>query len=184
TSIDVPDDEERRARGGESRGRLPVQADVLDELPELRFPRLVAARKIPVRRLGRTHPGQHLVVRERFDAVAAAKTLDVQFPAPAVYLEGKEILPFGAADVEKGGRIPRGSQQEKGVVVDRHLPEIRVSKSLDAREVAEEPARQVDQMDPLIDELATPGQVRIGPPLRFVPDSTAVSVPTAHEHEI
>ena len=53
----------------------------------------------------------------------------------------------------------------------------------DAREVAQEPARQVDQVDALVDQLAAAGNGRIGAPFVLVAGTAAMSVAAADEHQ-
>ena len=76
-----------------------------------------------------------------------------------------------------------GAEAEKGVVVDRHIPEGSGGVALDGGELAEEPAGEVDEMDALIDEFAAAGEGGIGAPLAVVALAAAVAVAGAEKHE-
>ena len=54
---------------------------------------------------------------------------------------------------------------------------------LDAGEVAEEPAREINEMHALVDEFAAAGKRRIGAPLAVVADAPPVAVASADEHQ-
>ena len=54
---------------------------------------------------------------------------------------------------------------------------------LDRRELAQEPACEVDEMHALIDEFAAAGELGIGAPLAVVADAAAVAVARADEHQ-
>ena len=56
-------------------------------------------------------------------------------------------------------------------------------EAVDVGEVAQEPARQIDQMNALIDQLAAAGDRRVGPPLLVVADAPAVAVAGRAEHQ-
>src|SRR4029079_6916919 len=99
-------------RVGETGGRRAMQPDVVEELGELERPRLVAAGKLPRRRLGRAHFRQHLVERDALDAVTAAQAVDLYLRGLAVDLEREQVLPFRAAHVQEGRAIGRRAEQQ------------------------------------------------------------------------
>jgi hypothetical protein len=53
----------------------------------------------------------------------------------------------------------------------------------DGREIAEKPSRQIDEVDPLIDQLTAAGDFRVGAPFLLVAHTTTVSVSGPHEHQ-
>ena len=80
---------------------------------------------------------------------------------------------------------PRGGHEtQERVVVHGHVPEVGVCRALDRFERPEEPARQVDEVNSLIDKLATTGSERIRPPLALVTRPPAVAVASPHEHQL
>ena len=56
-------------------------------------------------------------------------------------------------------------------------------ETLDLGEIAEKPARQIDQMRPLVDQLAAARLGRIGAPFAVVADPPAMAVARAQEHQ-
>src|SRR6266568_6658229 len=49
-------------------------------------------------------------------------------------------------------------------------------------EIAQEPARQIDEMNPLVDQFATSGKFRHGTPFLVIAKPAAMSVTGPHEH--
>ena len=94
----------------------------------------------------------------------------LQLALAAVELEGKHVLPFRAAGMQESHLLLGRLQQEEGIVVDRHIPEESVGRAVDFGDVTQEPARQIDQMNPLIDQLAAARDCRVRPPLLVVAD--------------
>src|ERR1700730_19123913 len=103
TAIDAVDHGQRGLRSGEPRGGRTIQADVVQELGELQLPRAIAPRVLPDCRLGRTHLREHSMERHTLETVAATKAVDRELAVAAVDLEREQVLPFRAADVQKGG---------------------------------------------------------------------------------
>src|ERR1035438_29435 len=76
-----------------------------------------------------------------------------------------------------------GFEQQESVIFDRHFPEVTGRAAGDAREVAQEPARQVDQVYALVQQFAAARGARIGSPLALVAGTAAVSVAAADEQQ-
>ena len=55
--------------------------------------------------------------------------------------------------------------------------------ALHFREIAEEPAGEIDQMHALVDQFAAAGEFRIGAPFPLVAGPAAVAVAAANEHQ-
>ena len=58
-----------------------------------------------------------------------------------------------------------------------------MGRAVDFGDVAQEPARQIDQMNPLIDQLAAAGDARVRPPLLVVADAPAMAVAGPQKHQ-
>ena len=86
--------------------------------------------------------------------------------------------------MKEGGLLSHRSQEQKGIVVHRHLPEVRMGEPVHRGEVAKEPARQVDEVHALIDQLTGTRQYRVGSPFLLVSDATTVSVAPTDEHQL
>src|SRR5208283_3890700 len=100
-----------------------------------------------------------------------------------VNLKREKILPLGATDVEPRG-LPFGCPQiQKGIVIHRHVPEIRRRLTLRFCEGAEKPAGEINQMDSLIKQFTAPGKFRVGAPFLVVTHTPAVAVTRANEHQ-
>ena len=82
------------------------------------------------------------------------------------------------------GTVGLGAQQHEGIVINRHVPEERVRKAFHVNEVAKKPAREIDQMHALIDDLSAARQFWIRAPLALVSDASTVPIPAAHEHHV
>src|SRR5262245_64245096 len=95
---------------------------------------------LPGRRVWWSHFRTHLVEHEAFHTVAASKTVDLNLGALSVDLEREKILPLGAAHMQKRALIRRGAKMKKGVVVSRHVPEIRMRETGDCWEFTQKPA--------------------------------------------
>src|SRR5439155_8550261 len=99
-------------------------------------------------------------------------------------LEGEQVLPFRPTGVQKRNLAARGFEEQKAIVLYRHVPEVGVGTPLDAGEVAQEPAREVDQVRPLVDQLPASGNSRLGTPFPIVARTPAMAVPAADEHHL
>ena len=181
--MDALNDGQRRAGFAQTGLRLASRADVGEKFRDLQPPRIVAARVLPRGRFRRPHLGEHAVKGESLDPVAAAETFDVQLSGAPVDFEREEVFPFRAAHLQPRGLAGGGAEIEKGVVVHRHVPKARARVPLDAGEVAEEPAREINEMHALVDEFAAAGKRRIGAPLAVVADAPPVAVASANKHQ-
>ena len=79
--------------------------------------------------------------------------------------------------------LRRGLEQHEAVVVDRHVPEVGMREAVDFDEFAEKPARQIDEMNALIDQFAAAGALRLSAPLAVIAQAAAVAVAGPHEHQ-
>jgi hypothetical protein len=122
-------------------------------------------------------------VNKPFHAVAPPEAIDCDLACPAVDLEREEVLPFCAADMQECDLSRLRAKSHKRVVLDRHIPKVRRHDALDRGEGPEEPAREIDEVDALIDELASAGLYRVGTPFLVVTDTTAVAISTPDEHQ-
>src|SRR5205807_5905317 len=110
------------------------------------------------------------------------------------HFKRERILPLRPAHVQGSDLSRRRPQKPKRVIFDRRSrgrmapagllrslrrPEVgrRVAKPLD--DVSEEPPAQVDDVDPLVQELSSPGDLPIETPLLRVARPAAVAVPAA-----
>ena len=116
-------------------------------------------------------------------AIAAAKPSDLDLAFAAINLERKQVFPLRAARVQEGRLIGRRPQDHEAVVIDRHVPEIGMGRSLDLDEVTQNPTGEIDQVWPLVDELAAARSPRIGAPFPVVAQPSAMAVPAAQVHE-
>src|SRR5262245_24859704 len=121
-TVNLVDNDEGRAGGSEAGSGRPVQAVVFQKLGELDLPRLIATRVYPDRRLRRPHLGKHAVPGQTLEAIAATEPVDRELALPSVDLERKQVLPFGAADVEEGHSAVLSAEGQKRIVVYRHVP--------------------------------------------------------------
>src|SRR5580658_2921448 len=76
-----------------------------------------------------------------------------------------------------------GFKQQESVIFHGHLPEEAGRAPGDAREVAQEPARQVDQVDALVEQLAAARNGRIRAPLALIAGAAAVAVASADKQQ-
>ena len=110
----------------------------------------------------------------------------MQLAVAAVDLEREQVLPLGAADVQERGLVARAvSQQQEGVVVDRHLPEIGVRRS--PRRRVKSPRNQRDRSircTPWSISSPPPDSAGVGAPFLVVADAPAVAVAAADEHQL
>src|SRR5437879_9209832 len=74
-------------------------------------------------------------------------------------------------------------QAQKRIVIDRHVPEIRSGVSFHNREIAEENSSQIDQVHPLVDQLAAARKLGVRPPFPIVANAAALPVTCPHKHE-
>src|ERR1700744_4875471 len=72
---------------------------------------------------------------------------------------------------------------KKSVVVDRHVPKKRIHKPVDLRPLPKEPAREVDQVNSLVNQLSAARLFRVRPPFFVVAYAAAMSITGADEHE-
>src|SRR6185312_20216 len=162
---------------------LPLQANVIQEFLHFHGPGVVRHRVFPDRGFRGTHFRKHAIPGESLEPVAAAESLDVQLAAAATDLEGKRVLPLGAARVQKGD-LPGGRlQQKECVVIDGHVPEVGMGRAVHLHELPEEPTCEIDDVDTLIDQLAAAGNFRLSTPLPLVTKATAMAVAGAHKQE-
>src|SRR6202030_923784 len=120
---------ERRSGVAQTGGRFAIDSNIFEEFGKFQGPRLVAARILPRRRFRRTHFREHLVERQTLEAVRSAEALDVKLGAAAVNLEREQVLPLRAADVKESRLLTRCAQEQEGVVIDWHVPEVRVGEA-------------------------------------------------------
>src|SRR5689334_9551720 len=85
--------------------------------------------------------------------------------------------------MQEGHLLRGGFQQQEGVVLHGHVPEVGRNRSLHLVEVAQEPACKVDQVHALVDELSAAGMLRLCTPLRVITDPAAMPVACPHEEE-
>ena len=102
----------------------------------------------------------------------------------SVNFEREKIFPFRATDVQPRGLAFGRAQTQKGIVVHRHLPEIGCRVAFNFFEIAQKPARQINQMNSLVNQLAAAGKFRIGAPFLVVTDAPAMAVTRANETSI
>src|SRR5581483_4972698 len=121
--------------------------------------------------------------RETLGAVAAAKALDGQLAVAPHDFEDEQVLPFGPGRMQPGHALPGAGEREETIVLHGSLPEIGRYRAVSQRELAEEPARQIDQMRALIDQLAAAGNFGLEAPLFLVTDASAMPVASADEHQ-
>src|SRR4029079_2662504 len=96
----------------------------------------------------------------------------------------KGIFPFRAAYVQERDLFASRLEQQEGIVIHRHIPEISVRVAIDFREIAEEPAGRIDQMGPLIDQLTATRARWVGTPFAVVSNAAAMPVTRAQKHQI
>ena len=101
----------------------------------------------------------------------------------AVDFEAEQVLPLGAARVQPGDLAGLRLQQREPVVFDFPVPEKPGEVAGDFGEIAQKPAREVDQVDALVEHLAAAGDPPVAPPLLFHAEPPALAVAAADEHE-
>src|SRR6202011_1182008 len=99
-------------------------------------------------------------------------------------LERKKVLPFGAADLQPGGLPARGSQAQKRVVIHLSVPEVSRRVSVNCHEFAQKRASQIDKMNSLVDQLATPAPGGVHSPFALVPQSSSVTITATDKHRL
>src|SRR5437016_4901813 len=72
------------------------------------------------------------------------------------------------------------SQEQERIVIDFHVPEVCRREPMHVDEIAQEPAGQIDEVHPLIDEPASSGKLGLRAPFLFVANATAMPVPTTN----
>src|SRR5215472_2865813 len=82
--------------------------------------------------------------------------------------------------------LPIGRRQShERIVLHRHGPEVGLDSCRYLGELGtNEPTREVDEVNPLVEKLATPCFGGIGAPFLFVTDASTVAVAGAHEHDV
>ena len=100
-------------------------------------------------------------------------------------LERKQVLPFGATHLQPGGLPAGGPQTQKGVIIHLNVPEVGRRVSVNRHEFAHKGGSQIDEMNPLIDQLAAaaPHMGRHAP-FAVVARAPAVTVAAADEHRV
>ena len=82
------------------------------------------------------------------------------------------------------GELAAGAaQREKAVVVDGYVPEIGRRRTEGELELAQEPAREVDEMRALVDQLAAAGKLGSAAPFALVARPSAMAVAAANEEQ-
>ena len=84
--------------------------------------------------------------------------------------------------MEPRERSRRALQREERVVLHLHRPERGAEVAERERDVAGEEAREVDEVDALVDELSAARHLGVGAPFALVAESAAVAVAGADEH--
>src|SRR5262249_11539045 len=135
-----------------------------EECSVFRLPRIVGHRIFPCKGLRWAHLRRHLIPGHAFRTITPAEPADFELTHPAGNLEREEVLPFCPTGMKKGYLAPCRLQQEKTVILHRHIPEVSTRAPSYAGEVAQKPAGEVDQMRPLIDQLAPARLLRHGAP--------------------
>src|SRR5258708_4141161 len=79
--------------------------------------------------------------------------------------------------------VIRRSEQKKPVIFDRHIPEKGPSRSPFQLEFPPQPAAQIDEMDPLVQQFAAAGNLWVRSPFTVIPHASAMSIPRADIHE-
>lgn len=183
-SINFLGDRER-GTGGVKAGRgFSPETDVLQQLGKLQRPGDVVTGVLADRRVGRPHLGQHPVMRQAFDTVAAAQPINRNLSIASVDFQREEVFPFRAAHVEERRLPTRRSQGEERVVVNRHIPEVRGRDPVNVgKRPSKKPAGQIDQVHSLIDELSSTGLLRVGSPLPLVSNAATMSVAASDKHQ-
>src|SRR5277367_5931814 len=74
-------------------------------------------------------------------------------------------------------------EQHEAVVLDRHVPEIRMREAADFDKFAKKPARQINQVDSLIDQFPASGALWLSTPLTIITGPAAVSVARTDEKQ-
>src|SRR6266481_4075818 len=121
--------------------------------------------------------------RQTLGAIAAAEPLDRQLAVAPHDLEHEQVLPFGPGGVQPGHPLLFSSECEKAIVLHGSLPEIGRRSTVGQVELAEKPARQVDQVRALIDQFAAAGNLRLEAPFLLVADAPSVPVAAANEQQ-
>jgi hypothetical protein len=86
--------------------------------------------------------------------------------------------------VEPGDFAVLRLEVAEAVVLDFPVPEEAFDGALNLRELAEEPAGEVDEVDALVEHLAAAGDVPLPPPLLLHAEPAALPVAAADEHHL
>ena len=82
------------------------------------------------------------------------------------------------------GHLPAcAAQRHEAIVVGLHIPEQCRHRCVVDGQVAEKPARQIDQVRALIDQLAAAGNRGLRAPFFLIADASAVAIARADEHQ-
>src|SRR5207248_3524669 len=154
------------------------------EVGDLEGPGPVALWPFPDRGRGRPHLREHLVERQPLHAVAAPQAGDLQLCGAVGDLEGEEVLPFRPRGVQPGKPARAGTEGEECVVLDIRLPEVGPALCEGEIDVAGDVAGEVDQVDPLVDQLPTARGLAAGPPLLLVARPAPVAVATTDVQQV
>src|SRR6476660_9333010 len=85
--------------------------------------------------------------------------------------------------MEPGDLAAAGLQHGKAVVLDFPIPEEAGDVAGDIDEIAQEPARQVDQMDALVEHLSAAGDGALPAPFLFHSEPATETIASAEEHQ-
>ena len=107
----------------------------------------------------------------------------VSLPSRPMISKRKLVLPFGPGGMQPRHPVFRARQSQEAIVVDLSRPEIAGHGAVGQGEIAEKPARQVDQMRALVDQLAAAGNFLVKAPLLLIADAAAMAVAAANEHQ-
>ena len=91
-------------------------------------------------------------------------------------LEREQVLPLASSWRAARRTHRRGAQGEEGVVLDLHVPELGAELAEGQLDVAGEVAGEVDEVAPLVEQLATARELALRPPLGLVAEATTVAV--------
>src|SRR6059058_2001092 len=86
--------------------------------------------------------------------------------------------------MKPGGLTMDCPQGKEGIVVRDHFPEICRQMAFHRREIAEEPAGEIDEVHALINQFTASRQLRVSSPFFVVANTPAVPVAGADEHQL
>src|SRR5437879_10761834 len=110
-----------------------------------------------------------------FFAVTSTQPLNSKETICSVHLKLKEILPLRPACLKRGDVACGGTQKEEGIIFEGAIsgcllrpPKICADESSNFLELTQKPARQIDQVNPLIEKLAAACQITHRAPFLLV----------------